>query len=509
MKKISPDFFDLMEMIHEAERRFPVDKWTMDDVAVWPLVRTDIFFSARRLSATSGEGERRRNSGPIVSRMLETVFEYIGYGYRSCTDERRFLRPNGKADALFYTDNFSLIQIGDEWFNKYCDPLIDIFRDKGYRSLVLNPGRKTYAPYNNPSMFLVPYLDALRVRRFLAPRGSRREHLPQWDDFMQFLSEKGVPDTLYPLDTLRERSGEVLENATFYLKLLRRLRPSIVCIVCYYSLQGMALCRACREYGIPSVDIQHGLQGDFHIAYGSWGKIPKNGYELLPRYFLCWEEEEARAIRKWSGAYSEFHTPVVVGNLFLKFWKSGGFPKREHYFNRMMEYKALHEDKIHVLFTLNRDGIEEHHALLSILEVSRESGDCFFWIRLHPSQMGKHEEAENFLKHRGFEHVDVVRSSEYPLYSILEQVDVHVTSYSSVVLEASLFGVPSVIINEIGAALFSEAVSAGRAVTAFETTDILEAIRARKAGRGSMESERAGDGRSYEEGLQTLLGSFQ
>ena len=43
----------------------------------------------------------------------------------------------------------------------------------------------------------------------------------------------------------------------------------------YYNLVNMALIWACRDLGITTVDIQHGLQGKYHVMYSHWTRIPR------------------------------------------------------------------------------------------------------------------------------------------------------------------------------------------------------------------------------------------
>ena len=88
-------------------------------------------------------------------------------------------------------------------------------------------------------------------------------------------------------------------------------------VVTYYGSIGMAFDLACREFGIPSFDIQHGVQGSLHAAYGRWLRLPVNGYELLPSFFLCWSQKEKSVIEEWSNKFSKWHRPLVHGNLYL------------------------------------------------------------------------------------------------------------------------------------------------------------------------------------------------
>ena len=97
--------------------------------------------------------------------------------------------------------------------------------------------------------------------------------------------------------------------ASYFKRVLARVRPKLVFVTCWYATESMACILACNELGIPSIDIQHGIQ-EFHVAYARWNRVPNGGYELLPTYFWCWSEAEASVIRGWAGDLSA-HQPIV------------------------------------------------------------------------------------------------------------------------------------------------------------------------------------------------------
>ena len=86
----------------------------------------------------------------------------------------------------------------------------------------------------------------------------------------------------------------------------------------------MAFNLSCRRFGIPSIDIQHGVQGDYNAGYGRWLRVPVAGYELLPSIFWCWSKDEADSIEKWSQKVQASHKAIVGGNLFLDLWRVSG-----------------------------------------------------------------------------------------------------------------------------------------------------------------------------------------
>lgn len=80
------------------------------------------------------------------------------------------------------------------------------------------------------------------------------------------------------------------------------------------------------------------------------------------------------------------------------------------------------------------------------------------------------------LKGHGITNFELRIATSYPLYALLRNVDIHITEFSSTVVEASQCGVPTVIINKIGAKLFQNEVNSGGVVTAYKPIEVVSAI---------------------------------
>ena len=67
-------------------------------------------------------------------------------------------------------------------------------------------------------------------------------------------------------------------------------------------------------------------------------------------------------------------------------------------------------------------------------------------------------------------------ASSLPLFTILDNVDVHITHSSSTVIEAAYFGVKSIITSEYGWALLSEQIENRFIIKAYTSTEINDSI---------------------------------
>jgi sugar phosphate isomerase/epimerase len=81
-----------------------------------------------------------------------------------------------------------------------------------------------------------------------------------------------------------------------------------------------------------------------------------------------------------------------------------------------------------------------------IFDLIRESPSAWrWWLRLHPCRLHEREEIRSVLTERGLHNVLLDQATDLPLYALLRHMDVHLTEWSSVLLEAESFGVPSVV----------------------------------------------------------------
>ena len=104
-------------------------------------------------------------------------------------------------------------------------------------------------------------------------------------------------------------------------QLLAIARPKHVLFECYYNADIFGLIAACKKRNIQTTDIQHGKQGTHHPMYSHWGKIPPEGYTMLPDFFWNWGEDSKTNIKRWQVENGSKHQPVVGGNLWLMQWK--------------------------------------------------------------------------------------------------------------------------------------------------------------------------------------------
>ena len=220
----------------------------------------------------------------------------------------------------------------------------------------------------------------------------------------------------------------------------------------YYSLDSMAITLGARYCNIPVYHLQHGSQSEDHPAFGLWSNIPKEGYDLLPEVFLCWNKDSINILDN-SFKLNKNHSAVLNGYKWVEAWLNEEMP---YDFNQL---KSLSENNLNVLLTLQPsiNGIQD------FIEdcIEKSADNVKWWIRIHPRQDNKYtiNEIKDKFKDNLSKNIEINIATSSPLPALLSITDIHITGFSSSIFEASYFGVPTVITHKMGLDYYGEHLS--------------------------------------------------
>jgi len=338
-------------------------------------------------------------------------------------------------------------------------------------------------------VFIQSRLDRIRLTRKGYPEsiGVRDTDLPLWESFSAMLRERPGVLSVPELSRIIDDTRMIKAYVEFFASIIERQRPRAAFVVSYYgSGTAMALNAACHRAGITSVDIQHGCQGRQHFAYGRWRSFPAGGYELLPSVFWCWSNEETSAINEWCQNTGSAHRAVNGGNPVEAMWLEAQEPTVRQIDRTLKELAGRHKGKKQVLYTL-QGRLDEAMVRQLFFYVKATAESHFWWLRAHPCHLEHVRLLEAERQRMQLNNVNVAQAASLPLYALLRFVDCHVTGYSSTVLEAERFGVPSVVTDTNADTFLRQALDSGWARPAYSSKKIIaaidEQISNRKSGR--------------------------
>ncbi len=418
---------ELLRFFNRLEQRHATDRLLLEGAHLWPVLRV--------LSGGAHLSREMVETSPIP---LSHVGGWAGLARG--LKQRINMRPSAANDTLlFFSDPANLAVVDGRAVDRYAHPLMEAAAEIGLRSVLVVRGALPDTP-----MRIVRHARILAIGSML-----HSASIPFWR--MPRLDPATIPGAAQVLEEIRPLLPgrdlryliEPLHHFRFHLRfnrwLLRRMRPAHVFLSCWYGMHNMAVAHACHTLGINSTDQQHGVQGPTHLAYGRWAAMPSRGYNTMPSHFWCWDKASAEHISSW--APPGRHTPFVGGSPWLSFSSVAHEPARTG-------------DRV-VLFTLQpvKDPIPS-----GLIDAMRTLGPGYHWVfRLHP--LGPLN-AEAMMTHPDLldlhDRFSVEDPAVVPLSRSLARADVHVTRYSSVVVEATMLGVPSIILDPHAGEIFAQ-----------------------------------------------------
>lgn len=477
-----------MDFINEIENRFPVDEWIVNDIHIWPIIRIQVATSIILKIAQGNQiPKQKQEKQSLLSKITRRTKNQVNYYKHYLRDFSNNDSIHNPVDVIFLGSQVSRVLVNGKWFDRYCDPIIDKFKNLGWKSLYMEHLYQYKTPRHNRGVFIQPYLDNLRIKLLLEP--IPEIDYDQFSGFMEFAEylKRSWGITLNDLQLSRNVNYMML-LADLFGKIIKSAKPTVGFVVCYYSIEGMAFNLACQRNNIPSIDIQHGFQGDLHRAYGQWNRVPFHGFELLPSFFWVWSEYEAKVIEMWNKTVSGVHQPFVGGNPWLDVCNENPVL---FFGSKALEYiNTTHQAKVKILFCLS--GIIDYGVTITewIQAVIKNSPTDWLWfVRLHPCEMSERARIRELLATCYPAKVELDIATDLPLPLLMQNVDIHITHWSATTLEAAVYGIPTIVVDQKGFDLFNEQIPDKLLNLALDSRSLHNSINTMLA-KGSSESRR-------------------
>lgn len=454
---------EAVEILNNVGQKYPVDKWTVDDITIWPIVKIELFvkwFYKYYPKEFILEAHNQKNN------VAKKIIKWARSLAKLC---KLLLQAKKKVAVLFSGANSHRVDFQDAFINRYFQPLIEyINEEEGRQTLMIDhlprALSKNYQPQTN-LVFLDEYRSAARmITQFTSRR--LKYNLPGYEELLNEVSERfniELNKTQYK-KSIEQTVREIQANAFVYDIFMKKYSPDLVMGLCYYNISIYGMNYAAHKRGIPSIDMQHGGQGELHAAYAGFEKIPLKGYNIMPKVFWCWDEASAETIRSWTDKQN-FHQVKVGGNPWLR------------YCDQFKETYPFPGKRI-ILYTMQFNELEDY-----IIEaIQKTPEDYSWWLRLHPGRLNGLPRLVEILKNNGIlDKVEFDKAINYPLPVILSKAHVHLSKYSGSVIEAAQMGVKTILLDPVGVETYKNQIHEGSAIaftngSASQLIKIIESI---------------------------------
>ncbi len=476
---------EALKRIEELESASDLSTASIDDMHVWPMIRSRIFGRycfPHHHRPTSADlpvtGVALRDTTKSWFGKIAGRTQSLKVTQKAEKDLSQALTEIVGAEVLFFSrqQNYQ-DQYGGLSFDRYVDPLFDFVTGRTRCAkfwFQSNWMAKSPEPANNG----VAVPSSMR-RSLVDKRGISRRLDHSIAQVFHDLDQVHRDCFNEPFELGKEMVGTIVEIATMrrvFRHILERAGPRLVMFPCYYAPQQTALTAACRDLAIPTVDIQHGKQGPANVNYNHWVQVPEGGFNTVADFFWVWNQQCADNITIGRQPGVNRHRPVVGGNLLLKKWRDD--PPTGYRSERKELWQQIDGAAKSILVTLQPLDIDRLKMSPIWSCIERASADWIWIIKVHPNDPVNNERwHDNISKWTcGAKNFLVIRDANVPLYGLMREIDAHITYFSTTCFEALAFGIRSIVIGSEAGELYTKEIDDGVFRHVLETDDMLDLI---------------------------------
>lgn len=424
-----------IKILNKLEERLNINNLSYLGINIWPLVRLHIAKVSSEKPLNKNKTKQKKNYLKLIKLFLINLFNF-----------------NNHIDILFYSrleDNYKNNK--NIFYDKNLDFVNQKFKteNKITEKFALLENEFSIVPnYENITfinMFSISPLIYLKFKIRLKIKKDIKILFNHLKMINKYLDEKYIID----LNSFYNDINIIYFYSKIFEKLLNKKKPKLVFMSCYYNLIGLSLILAGRNKSIPTVDVQHGLCEPVHIMYTHWNNIPKNGFNLLPNFFMSWGEPTAKHINSYFK--NSPHRALVAGKPDLLAFNRLNFIEDSI---KKIESKKLNYKKT-ILFTCSLRCIPDNFYEV-ILEFAN-SKDFLFLIRYHPLHSYSYDMSLiQDLRNRQINNIDIESTNKANLYNLLSIADFHITGDSTVAYEALYFDLRTIVLEKEGKIFFED-----------------------------------------------------
>lgn len=465
---------EFFEVIDSVEKTLIREDWKVSGVDVWPIIKIyySYFVLTQLLDKRDSQIRKFQGKASKALRILVIIFKFLSARFvdKSNNDKLR------KADLLIFVQSSTrYFRNSGFWYSPYSDTLQAVLNKVGIKSLVCETTEdaKFLFPRFGSSLLiqqkLIFNMVIAKIKSIIY--SSKIEQCANWEKFAKIIKDRLGHEFLPDASKINYQLNNFFQQRPYFLKLLHSADCKVCVMSGYYSSTMFALINACRAVGVKTVEIQHGVQGEAHLAYRSWHKLPDDDTCIMPDYFWTWTAREKEVIDGWTDSASGRRKAFVGGNPCLTIYNKSGCNIVGETDYESYKFSSGNVSKV-VLFTCQAfDRIPE--AVIKAIRLRPDYG----WIfRIHPQYWNTEKSIKIQCESEGFRNVIVDNGEILPLGSAMMCSTVHMTEFSSSVIEAAVIGLHSIIINPYGRDLYSDIIKAGKASYVEGPDSILEII---------------------------------
>ena len=458
------EYLSLIDRVETADAESSLGRLRtqkLHGIEVWPLVRVRL----HDLPPAASQLSRGLSVGQVLLLIKGGMHLLWAMVYQTICGR------SNQGGCVFFSHPENMSKLNGQWHDRSCDPIGAEAERLNLSVSVMeySTNLKWRLPTARPRLDTTLVLVVAKLVSLVLVFWYRFFHSAELTKLEKYLKESGAHKCVSQSEVHGLAAFVVCARGLLTIAMRPwRFRLGFVCT--FYSSSGMAFVLACKQLGITVYDIQHGVQGEGHIAYRNW--VAKNGHipKVLPDGFWCWDLASSAQLKRWCCRPTGRHV-ITGGDVWTEYVL--GSPLAE--LNKSVESDLRRT----VLVSLQPVPKPLPDILLQAMAAG--PADLLWVLRLHPVM------TEAFAADL-IEQIDKIGCKNYriqgncdePLPIQLLRTDLHVTLYSSVVIEAAALGVFSVLLDPRAVGVFRDTVDSGQAALVETGQELLAYVAASK-----------------------------
>jgi hypothetical protein len=395
------------DFIKKIETSFDVTTIKIKDTEVWPFLRIAYFFTYRDKHDFKIE---RKNE--LKHKKAIRIFKNVLYGVRNYFKKYDF----------FIFSNLA----GRRLLNgKYVNRLSFVLKSELGTEKVLNienPAHSVHYTINSTSTEKVVSSIFFRVLSYLP--FFKKEIYIENEIILKDISKRHKLYVNYNLIVTKFVSYVLLFKFIF-----RIYKPKGIFVTQYYSLFHQAAIYTCNMLGINTIELQHGVINNQHIAYNVYSKMD-NLY--FPKYLFVFGNQ-VKSVFNEGNYFINKNNVIPVGYMYIDYINHKYIPPR----NVTKLFDKLREKYKKIVVVSSQLTIEKELIIFLTKLASLDKDILYIFV---PRDVNK-----NYSEYYFQSNIMIIKKLN--IYQIIKESNFHATVYSTCALEAPALGIPNILIN--------------------------------------------------------------
>lgn len=432
------DDFELFEIDHS------LFELRIDGVPVWERLRFSVF---KQIKQQNGTGVAHGDTSVAWKQYAKGV----GLFLKNLVHNNPYLA--GESDIL-YLGTRRRKQLKDGyWWDIYCDPVHEaceydyVHFEEPYFLTHRKPARTANLRYLDLITISGELQQLVGFNEPTIPAAERQ----QLQTAQEAISEGFDAD----VDLVSMVHTELYDRSTtlpLYRRLLGRVDPELVVVIASYGRETFI--EACKQQGVPVVELQHGVI--YHHHYGYSYPDPRTK-ETFPDYLLT---------------FGEFWTDAAAYPIPKDHVIPVGYPYLEQ---SVGKYEDIEQEN--QLLFISQGPIGEQISKFAVAVEQHPEIDCDIVYKLHPGEYGRWKNEYPWLIDT---EITVIDSSEPALYELFARSSVQIGVGSTAIYEGLCFGLETYVYNCSGSTVLEPLVEEGAATMISSVEELASSLGTRE-----------------------------